>query len=132
MVLHVPHMRCYSHPRCLVVGAYYLLSSSNSRTTFWTMCCKVFPCTSKTASVMALFALGRPGGLGPMSHPTWIVRACSQRGPRPAQSHRWRPTEFSKAGLEFSNEICSASRPLSVMLLSLFNLRGPFLRSDGE
>ena len=44
------------------------------------------------------------------------------------QSHRRRPTEFSKARLEFSNEICLASRPLSVILLSLFNLRGPLLR----
>ena len=44
------------------------------------------------------------------------------------QSHRRRPTEFSKARLEFSNEICLASRPLWVILLSLFNLRGSLLR----
>ena len=44
------------------------------------------------------------------------------------QSHRRRPTDFSKAQLEFSSEICLASRPLSVILLSLFNLRGPLLR----
>ena len=44
------------------------------------------------------------------------------------QSHRRRPTESSKARLELSNEICLASRPLSVILLSLFNLRGPLLR----
>ena len=54
--------------------------------------------------------------------------AWSLRGPRPVQSHRRRPTDFSKAQLEFSSEICLASRPLSVILLSLFNLRGPLLR----
>ena len=44
------------------------------------------------------------------------------------QSHRRRPTDLSKAQLEFSSEICLASRPLSVILLSLCNLRGPLLR----
>ena len=37
-----------------------------------------------------------------------------------------------KGPIEFSNEICSASRPLSVILLSLFNLRGHLLRWQME
>ena len=154
MVLHVPHMRCYSQPRCSVVGAHYLLSSSKSRTAFWNVLPKLLPpwklrirfgvlltvsilCepqdthrkirqTKNITNTIATF--GRPGGLQLKSHPTWIVRACALRGPRPAQSPRLRPKEFSNTWLEFSNEICSASRPLSVMLLSLLNLRGPLLR----
>ena len=34
------------------------------------------------------------GGLQLKSHPTWIVKACALRGPRPAQSPRLRPREF--------------------------------------
>ena len=147
-------MRCYSHPRCSVVGAHYLLSSSNSRTAFWNVLLELLPpwklriCFGVLLTVSILCepqnthrkirktknitktiaAFGRPGGLQLKSHPTWIVRACALRGRRPAQSPRLRPKEFSNAWLEFSNEVCSASRPLSVMLLSLLNLRGPLLR----
>lgn len=42
-------------------------------------------------------AFGRAGGSGRKSHPTWIGRACAQRGPRPAQSRRRRPKGISNS-----------------------------------
>ena len=112
------HMRCHMHPRCSVVGAHYLLSSSNTNflecvarvastlklcIRFGVLSTALFCEPQNTQEIMAsknitnaIAAFGRRG-LQLKSHPTWIVRACSLRGPRPVQSHRRRPTEFSKA-----------------------------------